>query len=134
MMGTKDIETVMIGAVERSGLVPLERIYLPNDFPPGKVTAERAVIFVKQNRRGPIFNEGFVEINFCVPDEGGRAAHARLQQLESEAVEHFWDDVVGDYGTTTFRYGLYSHEIGEDKELGCHYANIRLLFETLNVR
>lgn len=134
MMGIKDIETVVIDAVNGSSLVSPLSVYVGGDYPAGKVTEERVVIIVKDAKKGPIFNSGFVEVNFCVPDIDGRANHPRLQDLEAEAVEYFWDDVVGDYGNTTYRYGLYSHGIAEDSELGCHFANIRLLFESLNVR
>ena len=134
MMGIKDIETVIVGAVSGFGMVPLSSIFVEGDYPVGVVSSERVVIIVKEARKSPIFNTGFVEVNFCVPDVDGRANHQRLQEIESQAVEYFWDDVVGDYGNTTYRYGLYSHGVHEDKDLGCHFANIRLLFETLNVR
>lgn len=132
MMGLKDIELVLVSAVGK--LVPTSLVYVDGDYPAGKITQERVVIIVKDASKGPIFNRGFVEVNFCVPDIEGRADHQRLQELESQAVNYFWDDVVGDYGDTVYRYGLYSHGIHEDKDLGCHFANIRLLFETLNVR
>lgn len=132
MMGLKDIETVVIQAV--SEIAPLESIYVKDDYPQGKIHSERVVIVVKDVSKAPIFSRGFVEVNFCVPDIDGRADHARLQEWESQAVNHFWDDVVGDYGDTVYRYGLYSHGISIDEDLGCHFANIRLLFETLNVR
>ena len=134
MMGGKDIETVIIGAVNGSGLVSPSAVFVSDDFPTGKVTAERVVIIVKESQRSPIFYNGFVEVNFCVPDKDGRADHGRLQELETSAVNYFSDDVVGDYDGTTYRYGIYAHGLHRDEELGCHYANIRLLFETLNVR
>ena len=134
MMGTKDIEEVVIGAVRDSGLIPPDSVFVSGDCPEGKVTEERAVITVKEAARGPVFNRGFVEVSLRVPDKGGRADHVRLQELESAAVERFMDDAVGEHGGTVYRYGLHSHSIHADADLGCRSVDIRLLFETLNVR
>lgn len=134
MMGTKDIEEVVIRAVADSGLIPPDSVFVAGDCPAGKVTEERAVVTVKEVSRGPIFNRGFAEVNLCVPDRKGRADHGRLQELESSAVTFFGDDAVGEHGGTVYRYGLHSHSLHADADLGCRFVNIRLLFETLNVR
>ena len=65
MLGTKDIEKVMIRACEELELVPLSHIFVKDDFPEG--TAERIVIHVKSQSRGDIFYKGFVEVNVVVP-------------------------------------------------------------------
>lgn len=128
-MGTKEIEKVMIGACSSLGIVPLESIYLPDDFPDG--VDERIVIHVKRSQRGSWFYKGFVEVNAVVPDNGGRADHQRLETVENILTEAFRYDTVGEFAGETYRYGLHSIEILPEENY--HYVNARLTFEILNI-
>lgn len=130
-MGTKDIEQVLITVCEGLGIVPFSRIYVPDDYPEGM--DERIVIHVKQPQRGDIFYKGFVEVNAVVPDNNGRADHQRLQEVENILVDAFRYDAVGTFGTDTYRYGLYSHQVLREEEAKFHYVNARLTFEILNI-
>ena len=132
-MGIKDIEKVIITACAGLGIVPLSRIYIPDDYPDGKVDNERIVIHVKRQQRGDIFYKGFVEVNAVVPDNGERANHDRLDAIEDILVEAFKYDVCGEFDGDTYRYGLYSHEIFREEEAKFHYVNARLTFEILNI-
>lgn len=131
MLGTKDIEKVMIRVCEGLGIVPLSRIYLPDDFPEG--VSERIVIHVKNQTRGDIFYKGFVEVNAIVPDDNEKAKHERLGDIEHIFDEAFKYDTVGEYNGETYRYGLYSMETLCDQDAHYHYVNARLTFETLNI-
>lgn len=130
-MGTKDIEEVLISACNGLGIVPISRIYVPDDYPEG--TDERIVIHVKPPQRGDIFYKGFVEVNAVVPDVNGRADHARLQEVENILVNAFKYDTCGQYGSDTYRYGLYSHSVLRESDAKFHYVNARLTFEILNI-
>ena len=131
MLGTKDIEKVMIKACEGLGIVPLSRIFVSDDFPEG--TAERIVIHVKPQTRGDIFYKGFVEVNVVVPDEGDRAAHESLGEYERILNDAFKYDVVGEFNGETYRYGMNSICTLNEPDAHYHYVNARLTFETLNI-
>ena len=130
-MGTKDIEQVMIGVCESLNIVPLANIYVPEDYPEG--VSERIVIHVKRQTRGDIFYKGFVEVNYVCPDDNGRADHAKLQTAEATMFNAFRYDVVGTFGTDTYRYGLESIQTFAEENAKYHYVNARLLFEQLNI-
>lgn len=130
-MGIKEIEKVMISACEGLGIVPLSRIFVPDDFPEG--TDERIVIHVKPPQRGAIFYKGFVEVNAVVPDIEGRADHARLEEVEGILIDAFRYDTCGEFNGDTYRYGLYSYQVLRENEAKYHYVNARLTFEILNI-
>ena len=132
-MGTKDIEKVMISVCSGLGIVPLSKIFVPDDYPEGSVTGERIVIHVKQQQRGEIFYKGFVEVNAVVPDIEGRANHDRLEEIEDTLVNAFKYDTCGRYEGDTYRYGLYSIQTLRESEAKFHYVNARLTFEILNI-
>ena len=122
----------MIGVCKDLGIVPLSRIYLPNDFPEGPAE-ECIVIHVKSQVRGPIFYKGFVEVNYVVPDNEDRAEHDTLTEGEKVMKNAFRYDTVGEYEGETYRYGMYSHEVLYEPDAHYHYVNVRLTFETLNI-
>ena len=130
-MGIKDIEEVIITACVGLGIVPLESIYVTEDFPEG--VDERIVIHAKQQQRGDYFYKGFVEVNAVVPDILGKADHARLQEIEDILIGAFKYDTVGDYDGATYRYGLESERILSEEKSEYHFVNARLLFEILNI-
>lgn len=131
MLGTKDIEKVMIRACEELHIVPLSHIFVKDDFPEG--TAERIVIHVKSQSRGDIFYKGFVEVNVVVPDDNDRADHETLGEIEKILDDAFKYDTVGEFDGETYRYGLSSMETLYEPDAHYHYVNARLLFETLNI-
>ena len=131
MLGTKDIEKVMIRACEELHIVPLSHIFVKDDFPEG--TAERIVIHVKSQSRGDIFYKGFVEVNVVVPDDNDHADHETLGEIEKILNDAFKYDTVGEFDGETYRYGLSSMETLHEPDAHYHYVNARLLFETLNI-
>ena len=44
------------------------------------------------------------------------------------------DDVTGRYDGTTYHYSIDTIGTEEDTALKCHYVNVRILFEILNVK
>ena len=57
----------------------------------------------------------------------------RLNELERQANKLF-DDEVSIYDGTTYRYSIESIGTEADTALKCHYVNVRILFEVLNVK
>lgn len=98
----------------------------------GKLKSERIVIHAKKQQPGKYWKKSFAEVNLCVPDLSENEANSiRLGELEREAEKRF--DSVGSYDGTTYRYSIESIGTEEDTALKCHYVNVRILFEVLNV-
>lgn len=89
-------------------------------------------IHSKRQQTEMYWNKSFVEVNLCIPDfSESEADTVRLNELEQKA----WtilDDVTDSLKGVHYHYGIHSTAIEEDKALGCHYVNVRLLFEVLN--
>lgn len=129
MIGVKDIERIIIGEVQE--YIPLSSVFTTDDIPEGKVTEERIVIHCKTRSTETFFDKCFVEVNWCVPDIDGAPNSSRLREVERIMLGGF--DTVGCYDDSYFRYGISSEEV-LSSELECHYVNVRLLFEILNVK
>lgn len=98
----------------------------------GELKSERIVIHVKKQSPETRWKRSFVEVNLCVPDlQENEANSIRLQELEREAMKLF--DSVGNYDGTAYYYSIESIGMEEDADLKCHYVNVRVLFEVLNV-
>lgn len=99
----------------------------------GELKSERIVIHAKRQQPGKYWKKSFVEVNLCVPDLSENEANSiRLQELEREATRRF--DAVESYDGTTYRYSVASIGTEKDASLKCHYINVRILFEVLNVK
>lgn len=99
----------------------------------GTLKDERIVVHAKKQQPGRIWKKSFAEINFCVPDYSATEANTkRLNELEKMA-DKLLGDVVGSYDGTSYNYSIESIGIEQDAELKCHYVNVRILFEVLNV-
>lgn len=100
----------------------------------GELISERIVIHAKKQHPGTYWKKSFAEVNLCVPDLSENEANSiRLGELEREANKRF-DDVVSSYDGTTYRYSIDSIGTEADTALKCHYVNVRILFEVLNVK
>lgn len=100
----------------------------------GELKSERIVIHSKSQQPGTYWKKSFVEVNLCVPDlKKGEANTIRLNEMEKEAQELF-DGVTGCYDGVSYFYSIDSIGTEEDTDLKCHYVNVRLLFEVLNVK
>lgn len=99
----------------------------------GELKSERIVIHAKKQQPGKYWKKSFAEVNLCVPDLSENEANSiRLQELEREAMKRF--DSVGSYDGTAYLYSIESIGTEEDTDLKCHYVNVRVLFEVLNVK
>lgn len=99
----------------------------------GELKSERIVIHAKKQQPGKYWKKSFAEVNLCVPDLSENEANSiRLQELEREAMKRF--DSVGSYDGTAYLYSIESIGTEEGTDLKCHYVNVRVLFEVLNVK
>lgn len=108
------------------------KTYRFGNIPDGKVKSERIVVIAKALTADEYWNDGFVNVNFCVPDKQGTANTPRLQELERRV----WKELgsrTGVFDGTRYRYNVYSSGIEQDEGLECHYVNVILKFEVLNV-
>lgn len=129
MITTTDIANILYRDCEAFGI---ERVP-DGETIVGKLTDERIVILSKSQQPGPYWKKSYVEVNLCVPDFKDNANAIRLNELQRKAHEVL-DDVHGVYDGTAYRYSVYSCGMEEDTTLKCHYVNVRLLFEVLNVK
>jgi hypothetical protein len=99
----------------------------------GELRSERIVIHTKKQQPGAYWKKSFAEVNLCTPDLSENEANTtRLNELEREANKLF-DDVVSTYDGTRYHYSIESIGTEADTALKCHYVNVRILFEVLNV-
>lgn len=99
----------------------------------GELRSERIVIHAKKQQPGTYWKKSFAEVNLCVPDIGLNSANSiRLNELERQA--NYLFDSVSTYDETTYRYSIESIGTEADTALKCHYVNVRILFEILNVK
>lgn len=130
MIVTSDVGNILYRDCEAFGI----KVYQKGDIPDGEVTAERVIIIPKKQSPDTYWKKGFVEVNLCVPDVDIDTANlVRLGELERQAMK-LLDDVVDSYDGSTYRYSIDSTGMEADTGLKCHYVNVRILFEVLNVK
>lgn len=130
MIVTTDIGNILYRDCKAFGI----EVYQKGNIPAGEVTTERVIIRAKSQSPETYWKKGFVEVNLCVPDVNPDTANLiRLGELERQAYS-ILDDVVSSYDGTRYRYSIDSIGTEADTALKCHYVNVRLLFEVLNVK
>ena len=129
MIVTTDIGNILYRNCKAFGI----EVYQKGNISDGEVTTERVIIRTKSQTPSKYWKKGFVEVNLCVPDVDIDTANLiRLAELERQAMK-ILDDVVGSYDGTTYCYSIASIGTEADTALKCHYVNVRILFEVLNV-
>ena len=131
MIVTTDIANILYKDCKAFGIEVYQAGNIPDEHK--KLSSERVIVRTKSQSPEAIWKKGFVEVNFCVPDMDGDANLIRLQELERKAQEAL-DEVVGEYDGSNYYYLIDSIGIEADTELRCHYVNVRLLFQVLNVK
>lgn len=130
MIVTTDIGNILYRDCKAFGI----EVYQKGNIPTGEVTTERVIIRTKSQSPETYWKKGFVEVNLCVPDIKPDTANLiRLGELERQA-NSVLNDVVSSYDGTRYRYSIDSLGTEADTALKCHYVNVRILFEVLNVK
>ena len=129
MIVTTDIGNILYRDCETFGID-----IVPNgETLTGELRSERIVIHAKKQQPGTFWKKSFAEVNLCVPDIGLNSANSiRLNELERQA--NYLFDSVSTYDGTTYRYSIESIGTEADTALKCHFVNVRVLFEVLNVK
>ena len=79
------------------------------------------------------FNDCTIEVNILMKDLEGET-NPMLEEKLKKALEVLMADKVGNIENDWYRYSVRSHGIEQEGSMNCHYANITIDFETLNVR
>lgn len=127
MITTGDIATILVRDLVPLGIVT----YKKGAIPEGKVLTERITVIPKEPKPTSFWIKGFVEVNFYVPDVNGLANTKRLTELERIAADF---RSVSFFDGSAYRYKVYSTSQEKDSALECHFVNIKILFEILNVK
>ena len=131
MIVTTDIANILYKDCKAFGIEVYQAGNIPDEHK--ELSSERVIVRTKSQSPETYWKKGFVEVNLCVPDMDGDANLIRLQELERKAQEVL-DKVVGEYDGSNYYYLIDSIGIEADTELRCHYVNVRLLFQVLNVK
>ena len=131
MIVTTDIANILYKDCKAFGIEVYQAGNIPDEHK--ELSSERVIIRTKSQSPETYWKKGFVEVNLCVPDMDGDANLIRLQELERKAQEVL-DEVVGEYDGSNYYYLIDSIGIEADTELRCHYVNVRILFQVLNVK
>lgn len=131
MIVTTDIANILYKACEAFGMEIYQSGNIPDEDK--ELSSERVIIIAKSQSPESIWKKGFVEVNLCVPDMEGKANLIRLQELERKA-QGVLDDVVGEFDGSSYYYSIDQIGTEADTALKCHYVNVRLLFQVLNVK
>ena len=130
MITTADIGDIIYRDCGVFGIDDIRREW---HIPRGEVLSEKIVIIPKTQSADTYWKKGFVEVNLCVPDLRGSAANlVRMAELERKAVEAM-DGVTGIYDGTPYYYYIDSTGTEADTALKCHFVNVKLMFQVLNV-
>lgn len=79
------------------------------------------------------FNGCTIEVNVLMKDLEGETNPSLNEKLRRILLE-LGDGVVSESDGTWYRITVRSHGIEEESRMKCHFANITMYFETLNVR
>ena len=129
MIVTTDIQNILFLKCKDLGIEDIRQN--PKEIT-GELSSEMIAIHAKPQKGEKYWKKDFVEVNLCVPDIEGEADLIRIGELERIAQSKL--ESVGKYDETSYRYSIYSTGIESDEGLKCHYVNVRLLFEVLNVK
>lgn len=134
MIVTSNIEDILY---DNSKAIGISEIYEKGNVPNGEVTSERIVILSSDQIPSTIWQKCFVEVNLVVPDlldekSTLEANKIRLKELERLAKSTFHNR-FGSYDGDGYSYDIAQMGIEEDADLKCHFVNVKILFNVLNV-
>lgn len=136
MITKADIENILLDVCEPFGItdVTTEPPTLDDKTGDG-LSKEMLEIFVKKEGDGKLWLPRFADVNVCIPDfKSGRQNAPRLEEVERIAGQLFPKTYAsGVLDGSRYRFKRDSIGIEQDKPLRCHYVNVRILFETINV-
>lgn len=130
MIGVSDIGNILYKDCKALGL----DVFQKGNIPKGEITSERVIIYPKAQSPNTYWRESYVEVNICVPNiEIDTANLIRLAELETQA-RSLLGYSVGELKGSRYRYQIESVGIEADEEMKCHFINVTILFNALNVK
>lgn len=137
MIVTTDIGNILCRDCKAFGI---EGIYQKGNIPvvpedqAYQLKTERIDVYPESLSVGTYWKKGVVSVHLHVPDTlSGTANLDRLAALERQAMQ-LLDDVANVYDGTSYRYAVESIGTEADTALKCHYVNVKILVEILNVK
>nr|CAJ1852273.1 hypothetical protein AUSP0033_00035 [uncultured phage] len=127
MITTGDIETILFRDLKPYGF----KMFRKNAITTGPVKEERLVVLCGSLDKATIWKIAFVNVNVYVPDIKGEANTKRLTEIERKLAVV---SSVSAYDGTVYRYSVDSVSQEKDEALKCHFVNVSILFEVLNVK
>lgn len=131
MIGVSDIGNIIYKDSIPFGI---KDVFQKGNVPQGEILSERIVIYPKMQQDITFWKESFVEVNICVPNIDAYTANLiRLNELERNA-RLIYESRTGIFDDTRYRYKIDTIGIEQDPQMKCHYVNVSLIFEVLNVK
>lgn len=128
MITTTDAANIICKDCRPFGMEVFQEGLIPEE----ELTNERITVHAKRQSEESYWTKCFIEVNFSVPDKSGEADLIRLNEIEREALARL--DSVGEYDESYYRYSVHSSSHERDLSFKCHFVNVRLLFEVLNIK
>ena len=123
MIVTTDIANILYRDCKAFGIEVYQSGNIPDEDK--ELSSERVIIRTKTQSPETYWKKGFVEVNLCVPDLGGKANLIRLQELERKAQEVL-DDVAGEDDGACYFNSIDFIGTEADTALKWHYENVRI--------
>lgn len=131
MITTKDAQDILIRDCSDFDIDTFSSWKVPE----GRIKSERIVIVTPSEQSPATYWENcYMSVSLCVPDVRGNENTERLGELERIAKIKFKSWTYGTYDNTPYCYRYEGIGREEDKDLGCHYVYVRVLFRVLNVK
>ena len=132
MITTGDARNILVRDCSDFGI---KGIFTSWAAPEGRIKSERIVVVTPSEQSpGTYWENCYVSVNLCVPDVKGDANLQRLDDLERAAKAKFKEWTYGTRDGSAYRYRYENIGCEADKDLGCHYVYVRVLFRVLNVK
>ena len=131
MIVTTDIANILYKDCKAFGMEVYQSGNIPDENK--ELSSERVTIIAKWKSPEAIWRKGFGKENLGVQNRNGKANQIRWRGLEGKGREVLTDGVGRLEGSGNYNW---MDKIGTeaDTALKCHYVNVRLLFQVLNVK
>lgn len=137
MITERTISHILFDDLEFMGMKTYIKYHLPDEEastedriePNGRIVIRPKVV----NADKTYFQDCTVEVNIALPDIEGEM-DTKLDDLCKKAYDELNDDKCGNKDGEFYRYHVQRYSIEDEPNLSCHYANLTILFEILNVK
>ncbi|MBQ0073614.1 MAG: hypothetical protein KBT34_05430 [Prevotella sp.] len=107
-------------------------IHLLPNMPHEEVKSERIIIITNGEKSSTYWMNRIIKINWCVPDVEGEAFTPSIKKAEKALTSLYYGK--GYYNDIFYRFKKESSDTAANAEMRCHYANLTIMFQTLNTK